>query len=65
MERRLDLLRKAGVTFRCDTKVGRDISLSTLRNSLTQSIWLTVRKNRSRLIFPVLNPTAFFTGYRF
>jgi glutamate synthase (NADPH/NADH) small chain len=31
VERRLDLLRKRGVIFRCGIKVGRDISLSDLR----------------------------------
>ena len=31
VERRLDLLRRRGVTFRCGVKVGRDISLSVLR----------------------------------
>jgi glutamate synthase (NADPH/NADH) small chain len=31
VERRLHLLRKRGVAFRCNTKVGRDIPLSTVR----------------------------------
>lgn len=32
VERRLDLLRRRGVTFRCGVKVGRDLPLSALRN---------------------------------
>lgn len=31
VERRLDLLQQRGVTFRCDIKVGHDVSLSSLR----------------------------------
>ncbi len=31
VERRLDLLRRRGVTFRCGVKIGRDISLAELR----------------------------------
>jgi glutamate synthase (NADPH/NADH) small chain len=31
VERRLDLLRKRGVTIRCGVKIGRDVSLSDLR----------------------------------
>ena len=31
VERRLDLLRRRGVTFRCGVTVGRDVSLSSLR----------------------------------
>lgn len=31
VERRLDLLRRRGVTFRCDVKIGRDIPLMALR----------------------------------
>ena len=31
VDRRLDLLRRCGVTFRCGIKVGRDVSLTTLR----------------------------------
>ena len=31
VERRLALLRKLGVVFRCGVKVGRDVSLSALR----------------------------------
>lgn len=31
VERRLDLLRRRGVTFRCGVKVGRDVLLSSLR----------------------------------
>ncbi len=45
---------EAGVTFRCGIKVGRDISLSTLRNNSTQFIWPSAHKNRSHLIFPAL-----------
>lgn len=31
VDRRLDYLRRCGVTFRCGVKVGRDVSLTTLR----------------------------------
>jgi glutamate synthase (NADPH/NADH) small chain len=41
VERRLDLLRKRGVTFRCGVKVGRDISLSALREQF-DAVYLAI-----------------------
>ncbi len=41
VERRLDLLRKRGVTFRCNVKVGRDIPLSTLRQQF-DAVYLAI-----------------------
>ena len=41
VERRLDLLRRRGVTFRCGVKVGRDISLSALREQF-DAVYLAI-----------------------
>ena len=41
VERRLDLLRQAGVIFRCSVKVGRDISLSMLREQF-DAVYLAI-----------------------
>ncbi len=41
VERRLDLLRKRGVTFRCGVKVGRDISLLDLRGQF-DAVYLAI-----------------------
>ena len=41
VERRLDLLRKRDVTFRCGVKVGRDISLSSLREQF-DAVYLAI-----------------------
>ena len=41
VERRLDLLRKRGVTFRCGVKVGRDISLAALREQF-DAVYLAI-----------------------
>lgn len=41
VERRLDLLRRRGVTFRCSVKVGRDISLSSLRRQF-DAVYLAI-----------------------
>ncbi|MGH8092386.1 MAG: NAD(P)-dependent oxidoreductase [Chthoniobacterales bacterium] len=41
VERRLDLLRKRAVTFRCGVKVGRDISLSSLRQQF-DAVYLAI-----------------------
>ncbi len=41
VERRLALLRKRGVVFRCGVKVGRDVSLSTLREQF-DAVYLAI-----------------------
>ena len=41
VDRRLDLLRKRGVTFRCGVTVGRDVSLSMLREEF-DAIYLAI-----------------------
>ena len=41
VERRLDLLRKRGVAFRCGVKVGRDISLAALREQF-DAVYLAI-----------------------
>jgi glutamate synthase (NADPH) small chain len=41
VERRLDLLRKRGVTFRCNVKVGRDLPLSSLRRQF-DAVYLAI-----------------------
>ena len=41
VERRLDLLRKRGVTFRCGIKVGRDIALAAVREQF-DAVYLAI-----------------------
>jgi glutamate synthase (NADPH/NADH) small chain len=41
VDRRLDLLKRRGVTFRCDVMVGRDVSLSILREQF-DAIYLAI-----------------------
>jgi glutamate synthase (NADPH) small chain len=41
VERRLDLLRRRGVTFRCGVKIGRDIPLSELRQQF-DAVYLAI-----------------------
>ena len=41
VERRLDLLQRRGVKFRCEVKVGRDVSLSSLREEF-DAIYLAI-----------------------
>ena len=41
VERRLDLLRSRGVTFRCNVTVGRDLSLSSLRQQF-DAVYLAI-----------------------
>jgi glutamate synthase (NADPH/NADH) small chain len=41
VERRLDLLRRRGVTIRCDVTVGRDVSLSILRRQF-DAVYLAI-----------------------
>jgi glutamate synthase (NADPH/NADH) small chain len=41
VERRLDLLRRRGVTFQCGVKVGRDVSLSSLREQF-EAVYLAI-----------------------
>jgi glutamate synthase (NADPH) small chain len=47
VERRLDLLRRHGVKFRCGVKVGRDISLSILREQF-DAIYLAIGAQKSK-----------------
>ena len=48
VERRLDLLRKRGVTFRCGVEVGRDVSLSMLRAQF-DAIYLAIGAQKPKL----------------
>ena len=49
VERRLDLLRKRGVTFRCGIKVGRDITLADLRQEF-DAIYLGIGAQKPKSI---------------
>ncbi len=52
VERRLDLLRKRGVTLQCDVMVGRDISLSDLRKQF-DAVYLAIGAQKPKeLGFP-------------
>jgi glutamate synthase (NADPH/NADH) small chain len=58
VERRLDLLRKRGVTFRCGIKIGRDISLSALREQF-DAVYLAIGAQKPK---PLGIPGADFRG---
>ena len=49
VERRLDLLTGAGVTFRCGVKVGSDISLSTMRQGF-DAVYLAIGAQKPKTL---------------